>query len=195
MTPEHTNCDTSPSHVDLRDTFAAAALTGLLARGGIHYTGTPDDNVREMYQWADAMLREREKAVVSDTNHDAVPEAKAAEPESPVPLRSGAAPANAQEPVAWAVRKWNPPVGELPAVCWTETEMRYEENRNLRCTVIPLYRSPTLTDEEREAVQLCETLVSTLSGIARERGLTSDADNCADDKLAATLRSLLERLQ
>ena len=88
--PQHKTCDISPSSVDLRDTFAAAALTGLLA--------APTDKDRSWDYWsrlsyevADAMLRERSRSVKNDaetvpeatkctereTDHDAVPEAKA----------------------------------------------------------------------------------------------------------------------
>jgi hypothetical protein len=52
----------------LRDTFAAAALTGLLVNGPFNADAVP----RLAYSMADSMLRERER-----TNHDAVPEAKA----------------------------------------------------------------------------------------------------------------------
>jgi hypothetical protein len=54
-----------------RDTFAAAALTGLLARPDID--AEPLDYgflCDAAYEWADAMLRERER-----TNHDAAPAA------------------------------------------------------------------------------------------------------------------------
>ena len=51
-----------------RDTFAAAALTGLLASR----SDIDDEAAGRAYLIADAMLREREK-----TNHDAVPEARA----------------------------------------------------------------------------------------------------------------------
>jgi hypothetical protein len=71
MTQHPTNGDTSPSRVDLRDTFAAAALTGLLSRS-IAPEQAMSQYVRIAAAYADAMLRERER-----TNHDAVPEAKA----------------------------------------------------------------------------------------------------------------------
>jgi hypothetical protein len=61
--------------VSLRDTFAAAALTGLLAN-----PRHDEDNIEEIchwaWSWADAMLRERER-----TKHDAVPAARAQLPE------------------------------------------------------------------------------------------------------------------
>jgi hypothetical protein len=132
-----------------RDTFAAAALTGLIS---LNSPGPnqqlPAELCERSFRWADAMLRERER-----TNHDAVPEAKAAEPESPVPLGSGAAPANipdsrteAQRPVAW--------LGEWTdyALVWLRKEEadRYAKEYDIR--PIPLYRSPSLTTEERQAV-------------------------------------------
>jgi hypothetical protein len=98
-----------------------------------------------------------------------------------------------QEPVAWAVRKQNPPIGESPVLCWYESEMRSVEKSLPGCTVIPLYRAPqtcphvvgrttqycsltpfTLTDEERAAIQWFAYY-----------GLP--------DRYAATLCSLLER--
>lgn len=49
------------SHVELRDHFAAAAMAGLIAEGGdwrLDYIGRP---CIRAYEWADAMLRERDK--------------------------------------------------------------------------------------------------------------------------------------
>jgi hypothetical protein len=66
-----------------RDYFAAAALTR--GMGVLGY----EQIAKSCYEMADAMLRNRER-----TNHDAVPEARAAEPESSVPPGSVAAPAN-----------------------------------------------------------------------------------------------------
>ena len=60
------------SHVELRDHFAAAAMAGLIAEGGdwrLDCIGRP---CIRAYEWADAMLRERER-----TNHGASPEARA----------------------------------------------------------------------------------------------------------------------
>jgi hypothetical protein len=103
---------------------------------------------------------------------------------------------NTQEPVAWAVRKQNPPIGESPVLCWYESEMRSVENSLPGCTVIPLYRTPqtcqyvvgkttqhcsltpfALTDAEREAIEWAAKQLAYIR---------------ADDALA-TLRSLLER--
>ena len=44
-----------------RDTFAAAALTGLLADDGDRIDHAMTDFTRRAYEWADAMLREREE--------------------------------------------------------------------------------------------------------------------------------------
>jgi hypothetical protein len=51
--------------------------------------------------------------------------------------------------------------------------------------VVPLYRSPTLTDAEREAIELCAAAASDPGGFrpALYQG----------DQIAATLRGLLER--
>jgi hypothetical protein len=63
MTQQLRNGDISPDHVDLRDTFAAAALTGFIR-------GMPSDSIfhlglmaKQSYEVADAMLRERNGAV------------------------------------------------------------------------------------------------------------------------------------
>lgn len=57
-----------PTEMTMRDHFAAAALTGLLANGDYGMESTPG----LAWDMADAMLRERER-----TNHDAVPAATA----------------------------------------------------------------------------------------------------------------------
>jgi len=60
------------SHIELRDHFAAAAMAGLIAEGGdwrLDYIGRP---CIRAYEWADAMLRERERTI-----HGASPEARA----------------------------------------------------------------------------------------------------------------------
>jgi hypothetical protein len=46
----------------LRDTFAAAALTGLMANSR-HDKDTAEEVCRWSWNWADAMLRERNRAV------------------------------------------------------------------------------------------------------------------------------------
>jgi len=79
-----------------RDYFAAASLIR-----GMGVLGC-EQIAKACYEMADAMLRERErhhipdagKMVENTTNHDAVPAARAEEPESSVPLGSGSALAN-----------------------------------------------------------------------------------------------------
>lgn len=44
---------------ELRDTFAAAALTGMLADPG--FDGEPDTTARIAYRYADAMIAERQR--------------------------------------------------------------------------------------------------------------------------------------
>jgi hypothetical protein len=68
-----------------RDTFAAAALTGLLTKDDAAKPESmapwwPEWVCDAAYRWADAMLRERgnhSEKPNSSTNHDAVPEARA----------------------------------------------------------------------------------------------------------------------
>ena len=154
----------------LRDTFAAAALTGLLGRNDIfQHEGAPLP-----YEYADAMLRERER-----TNHDASPEAKAAEPESSVPLGSECGTGSTQEPVAWAVVY---PHGEEAIIAFRKADA--DDMASASDRVVPLYRQPqpTLTTDEREAVEW-------FSHFARPQ------NGPVIGKHAATLRSLLERLK
>lgn len=47
-----------PAEMTLRDNFAAAALTGLLAQGD-DGSFSEESYARAAYRWADAMLRER----------------------------------------------------------------------------------------------------------------------------------------
>lgn len=141
--------------VRLRDTFAAAALTGLLSRP----QWTPDECVPESYRIADAMLRERER-----TNHDASPEAK---DRTAGELGGVRVTGNKQEPACWLVKS----LGDDRE--WFVKNYPYSSGN--KCTVTPLYRSPTLTDEEREAVE---------AAIHGENDATA----------IATLRSLLARL-
>jgi hypothetical protein len=82
-----------------RDTFAAAALTGLMqfridaATPGAYVKSTAAI-AANAYDIADAMLRERER-----TNHDAVPEARASPSESSVPLGNGGGCGGIDKPV------------------------------------------------------------------------------------------------
>lgn len=114
----------------------------------------------------EAMEKRLVEAFSLDTNHDAVPAAKAQSCEksrpqavselgNPVRHSTQDGTGNTPEPVAWAVRKKNPPVGESPVLCWCESDMRSVENSLPDCTVIPLYHQqpPSLTQEERSALQ------------------------------------------
>jgi hypothetical protein len=53
-----------------RDTFAAAALTGLLADDGDRVDHAMPDFTARAYEWADAMLREQSKSVTPDPAAD-----------------------------------------------------------------------------------------------------------------------------
>jgi hypothetical protein len=202
--------------MDDRDYFAAAALTR--GMGVLGY----EQIAKSCYEMADAMLRERER-----TNHDAVPAAKAEEPESSVPLESSSALANTSEPVAWVAFATD---GSESSAVYSMREQAQAAADDWGWMVVPLYPFPalwpadepqtgvrcanamadeilrlreairrladqdatlsvcdgnvtvtvdaTLTDEEREAV-----------GMAYSR-LTTDANY---EAVAATLRGLLER--
>ena len=154
----------------LRDTFAAAALTGLIASR--EWPIDSEEAAHYCYRISDEMLRERERHHIPDagnmventTNHDAVPEARA----TTAPLNKGAAcntatsgTGNTQKPSAWA--RFYPNGG--PMSVFLDRPPADAE---------PLYRSPTLTDAEREAIEWCA--------------------NFPDGIHADTLRSLLERL-
>lgn len=231
-----------------RDTFAAAALTGLLMNGDYSTDSIPS----LAYSMADAMLRERERngavssretapvtepmpkekrAEVSEWRshirpldaadrhalqkcdeawgivHDAVPAAKSAEPESSVPLGSGAELAHTQEPVAMTTdeiiaslhgqhdryRGSGTLMEKVLKEAANEIERLREEvafARKVLLTINAVHAireamppPPLLTDAEREAVGcavgFCECTTSPLP--------TSDQ--------IATLRGLLGRLK
>lgn len=89
---------------------------------------------------------------------------------------------NAKEPVAWAVETGGEleasfcgPAGREDAADWREQSDG---------VIVPLYRSPTLTAEEREAVKWCR---DNITAIAHPSSAFAYIH-------AATLRSLLERL-
>jgi hypothetical protein len=130
----------------LRDTFAAAALTGMMASPV--FPVDIEQAATYSYRIADSMLRERER-----TNHDAAPAAKAQNPATgSCPTCEGCCTGNTQEPVAWAVlHKDHQYVSLLREMA--EARKVYSD-----AEVVPLYRSPTLTDEEREAVAWCLSL-------------------------------------
>jgi hypothetical protein len=229
----------------LRDTFAAAALTGLLAGPG-DKDFSADYWARHAYEAADAMLRERSRT--GKTAADTTPQSRAgmnaseAEidalefvveegrtasvddygilrswlirlrpewesqsheegKEKPMNatmdrdttpgecsvLRNGSAESREtaqQEPVAWAIlHKDHQYVSLL-------REHAEAHNVYVDAEIVPLYRLPTLTAEEREAIDgvaaflfgLADTSVQAGTGRKRRRA-------------AATLRSLLERLK
>lgn len=156
-----------------RDTFAAAALTGMLSRS-IAPEQAMSQYVRIAAAYADAMLRERER-----TNHDAVPEAKA--------TNDGGTPKDAD-----GTGNTGESLSEsLPDYCWDgdtdggdemriadecrDPELLAAEVRRLQSVIAA--GEPTLTDAEREAI---ETAVRWLEPYPQ----------CAD-----TLRKLLERLK
>lgn len=192
-----------------RDTFAAAALTGLLATGQGPYHGE-DYFATAAYKAADAMLRERDK-----TNHDAAPAAKATAdryvrraaadggsdrtasegtgntPPPHATSTQGSVPSDGSVPDS---RKWNEPVAW--AVQWAGEDIdvrsvfsdrasaeRHVANYHGKNSIVPLYRhpQPTLTDEEREAV---EQAIDAANGMAQ-----------AEPWTIRTLRGLLERMK
>ena len=153
-----------------RDTFASAALTGLLGGPG-DKDFSMDYWARHAYEAADAMLRERER-----TNHDAVPAAKARTDAATGEPGGGEGAGDIHEPVAWWFK-----CNDYESV----TLLREHADAMAEpygTTPAPLYRAPTLTPEEREAVRQ-----------AADAYADDDAnDECA--KIADTLRSLLQRL-
>ena len=165
-----------------RDHFAAAALTGLLvhANDGIdeETLDTPSDIAYTAYAMADAMLRERER-----TNHDAAPAARASEatasPER-VRVRGDAGTGDTQEPVAWATFY---PNGSTASV-YVGRQPQHAE---------PLYRSPTLTDAEREAVSVAYGMMNERAAKLQERIATLEAAR-PFIQWARALQGLFERL-
>ena len=151
-----------------RDYFAAAALTrgmGVLGREQI---------AESCYEMADAMIRERER---EQTNHDAVPAAKAEEPESSVPLGSGSALANTSEPVAWVAFATD---GSESSAVYSMREQAQAAADDWGWSFAPLYAHLPLTDKELAA----------LEWFAEVRKPLSSFD---DGEYVATLRKLLER--
>jgi hypothetical protein len=167
-----------------RDHFAAAALTGLIARAG----EIPFDGVADCYEWADAMLRERERvtepllkekqaevsaapvsrppetrASFSATNLDAAPAARAEDVLKEPTGRSGGEPAGEPE---GTVRTGDTQEPVAWAVMLAGGERIYdvyaiEEDAKAideavtgNHGIVPLYRQPALTAEECEAIEL-----------------------------------------
>lgn len=154
-----------------RDTFAAAALTGLLANGDYSVESTP----LLAYRMADAMLAFRDSQIAKKTNHEAAPAAKATADRY---VRRAAADGDAesrhsegtgdtprphptppQGPVAWAVAGDN---GNYAVkLCFDELGAQREVYRRTSVglkqdyVVVPLYCHPklTITDAELNAIQ------------------------------------------
>jgi hypothetical protein len=160
-----------------RDTFAAAALTGLLAN---NYFSLGDEAAKRCYQYADAMLRERER-----TNHDAAPAAKARTDsascgrgcdgtDKPVTL-----PAVGTGDICERLRRWFKDVNAVPATdLMDEAATEIEVQRACTSAARAEFARLRLTDEEREAVAYYSDYGETPGEASR----------------AATLRSLLARL-
>ena len=141
-----------------RDTFAAAALTGLLANPKDN-DSTADKIRFWAWNWADAMLRERERTgsrptidgipVPPDpTNHDAAPAARARtdadrDRTDNAATRPGLGTGDTQEPVAWGVASSSGGViaTSISRIDAVDMQSDYECDTE----VVPLYRSPTLT--------------------------------------------------
>ena len=166
--------------ITLRDTFAAAALTGLMR-------GVPDNNVyhetliaNQAYGLADAMLRERGFAFRDNCSTGNQRE-MGCHVTKPMPKEKRAEVSG--KPVAWAVMEGM----EAMEFCTNKEESQCAADYYGNCCVLPLYRSPTLTDEERKVIQWS---IDTLSGV--EDLLRTTAEDKSD---IDTLRNLLERLK
>ena len=84
---------------------------------------------------------------------------------------------NGQTPVAWMAESLGGPSGLF-------FEPDVESLKTYGFSIVPLFRAPTLTDEEREAVEDAIKAVSE----------SLDLMNGEDSRTTATLRKLLERL-
>jgi hypothetical protein len=160
-----------------RDKFAAAALTGLLARVGDDSV-PPDRLAESAFAWADSMLAAR-----GTTDLDAAPAATASVAENQAVGRRAETSAGeagtgdtraAQEPVAWAAYERESDAEPI-VLCFKEIRARDEVRGVAGSRVVPLYAAPpaagpTLTDAEREllgalAVELPDGDSSTLRGL------------------------------
>jgi hypothetical protein len=188
-----------------RDTFAAAALSGILTKDDAAQLEKmapwwPEWACSAAYRWADAMLRERErhhipdagKMVENTTTHDAAPEAcvqqSTREPERSLLAQSESVErglprtGNTQEPVAWMVQNDD---GKR----WLCHNHPAAAKYGLRCVPLFAKPQPTLTDEEREAIGRVGDFLRGLGELG-----VKDATKTSLDVHAATLRSLLTRL-
>lgn len=133
----------------VRDQFAAAALTGLLASDP--KLSAPD--IRRMaFNWADSMLRERH-------------------PRNTMPKEP-------PQPLAWAVIASDIGVTASPCSTFMEAERLAARSRDHRKEIVPLFRFPSLTQAEHEAI----------------RCAVNACEETVRDEHAATLRSLLDRV-
>ena len=104
----------------------------------------------------------------------------------------GSAGSVAGEPVAWSIQ-WH---GETrPDGYWTYEDKNTAEICLAGCgskgVVVPLYRQPTLTDAEREALErICEAADDIIDEDKRANGVYWQDDAAA----VAVVRGLLERL-
>jgi len=218
--------------VTLRDTFAAAALTGLCSMPPMSGPDKPHDFAAMAYAYADAMLRERCRAGAdcpapdNAPNLDAAPAARASvdsvapqpttdgrertdkspartvdgtgESDRPKPIKSTPAThathgegsvrrEGIQEPAAWGVAGskgllYATSVSRMDAV-----DMQSEHECDTH--VVPLYRQPTLTDAEREAV---DKMRVHLYEISRDNAFIDEV--CDDAKAACeAIAAFLER--
>lgn len=94
---------------------------------------------------------------------------------------------NANEPVAWAVMY---PNGEFGILAFYRREA--EDRATASDRVVPLYRSPTLTDAEQEAVEVCAQAAANCGGFGGDHTRPAIYKG---DEVAATMRGLLERLK
>lgn len=134
-----------------RDTFAAAALTGLLSASDPNSWADDlwaADICRSAYGWADEMLGQRGTAVADNCVAGNQPEIPCPVTE-PLPKEKRAKVSRAK-PVAWGVKDGR----EFAEFCVDKEEARGAAKYYGGCTVVPLYcqPQPTLTDAEREAL-------------------------------------------
>jgi len=215
---------------DLRDHFAAAALTGLVDTHAVYHR-EPPALATMAYAMADAMLRERCRGggdcppPDNAPNHDAAPAARASvdsvapqpttdgrertdkspartvdgtgESDRPKPIKStpvshathreGSVRRECTEPAAWGVAGskgllYATSISRMDAV-----DMQSEHECDTH--VVPLYRSPALTEAEREAV---EKMRVHLYEISRDNAFIDDV--CDDAKASyLAISEFLER--
>ena len=170
---------------DLRDHFAAAALTGLVDTHAVYHR-EPPALATMAYAMADAMLRERCRGggdcppPDNAPNHDAAPAATVnAESVAPQPTagdRAGNPPSHSgtgdtQEPVAWGVadgsRVFATSISRMDAV-----DMQSEHE----CVteVIPLYRKPPCQDFPQKNLTLTDAEAETLRELRDEAAQYAD---------------------